>query len=87
MVNRHDLRHARYRGRAKVLVQALLTGFVVNLKRMVRLLFAPPKAAVPPEAAPGSLRAEVVLPGSASANSRGSAIVGGTVRAELVLQT
>jgi hypothetical protein len=45
LVNRHDMRHARYRGRAKVLVQGLLTGLVVNLKRMVRLLFASPQPA------------------------------------------
>ena len=41
LVRRHDLRQARYRGRAKVLRQGLLTGLVVNLKRIVRLLFAP----------------------------------------------
>jgi transposase len=45
LVNRHDLRRARYRGRAAVLMQGLLTGMVVNLKRMVRLLFAPPEPA------------------------------------------
>ena len=53
LVNRHDMRHARYRGRAKVLVQGLLTGLVVNLKRMVRLLFASPKPAS------GTVRAEM----------------------------
>jgi transposase len=37
LVNRHDLRHARYRGLSKVLRQALLTGVVVNLKRMLKL--------------------------------------------------
>jgi len=37
LVNRHDLRHARYRGLSKVLRQALLTGMAVNLKRMVKL--------------------------------------------------
>lgn len=37
LVNRHDLRHARYRGLSKVLRQALLTGVAVNLKRMVKL--------------------------------------------------
>jgi IS5 family transposase len=41
LVRRHDLRHARYCGRVKVLIQGLLTGLVVNLKRIVRLLFAP----------------------------------------------
>jgi IS5 family transposase len=37
-VNRHGMRHARYRGSVKVLWQALLTGLVVNLKRIVRSL-------------------------------------------------
>ncbi len=54
LVRLHDLRHARYRGRAKVLVQSLLTGLVVNLKRIVRLLFAPPRMDR------GTVRAEVV---------------------------
>jgi transposase len=40
LVNRHGMRRARYRGRARVLVQALLTGMVVNLKRLVRLVRA-----------------------------------------------
>jgi hypothetical protein len=84
LVNRHDMRHARYRGRAKVLIQGLLTGFVVNLKRMVRLLFPPPKAAVSQEAA-GKERRDVGLPGSASAPSHNSATAGGTVRAEVGL--
>lgn len=34
----HDMRHARYRGRTKVLIQALMTGLVVNVKRLVKLL-------------------------------------------------
>lgn len=38
LVRRHDLRHARYRGQARVWYQSLLTGLVVNLKRVVRLL-------------------------------------------------
>jgi transposase len=33
----HDARRARYWGRAKVLMQALLTGFVVDVKRLVKL--------------------------------------------------
>jgi len=37
LVNRHDLRYARYRGLSKVLRQALLTGVAVNLKRIVKL--------------------------------------------------
>jgi hypothetical protein len=41
LVQRHGMRRARYRGRGKVLMQGLWTGLVVNLKRMVRLLFAP----------------------------------------------
>ena len=54
LVRRHDMRHARYRGLAKVLAQGLLTGLVVNLKRMVRLLFAPQPTRQ------GPVRAEVV---------------------------
>jgi hypothetical protein len=38
MVRWHDARHARYWGRAKVLIQALLTGWVVNVKRFVKLV-------------------------------------------------
>ena len=37
LVNRHDLRRARYRGLSKVLRQALLTAVAVNLKRLVTL--------------------------------------------------
>lgn len=44
MVRWHDARHARYRGRAKVLVQMLLTAVVVNVKRVVHLLTQPPAA-------------------------------------------
>ena len=47
LVRRHDLRHARYRGRLRVLSQSLLTTLVVNMKRIVRLLFAPPQPAAP----------------------------------------
>ncbi len=43
LMRRHDLRHARYRGRLRVLYQSLLTSMVVNLKRMVRLRWAPPE--------------------------------------------
>jgi hypothetical protein len=43
LVGRHEARHARYRGRLRVLYQGLLTCLVVNLKRIVRLLFAPPE--------------------------------------------
>jgi transposase len=38
MVRWHDARHARYRGRARVLIQASLTGLVVNVKRFVKLV-------------------------------------------------
>jgi transposase/DnaJ-domain-containing protein 1 len=38
MVRWHDCRHARYWGRAKVLIQALMTGLVVNVKRFVKLV-------------------------------------------------
>jgi len=41
MVRWHRGRRARYRGRAKVLLQSLLTGLVVNVKRVVRLLTTP----------------------------------------------
>ena len=54
LVRRHDLRHARYRGLAKVLRQALLTGITVNLKRLVKL-----RTQVPDPAGSGTVRAEV----------------------------
>lgn len=54
LVRRHDARHARYRGRLRVLYQGLATCLVVNMKRIVRLLFAPP----PPTAE--TVRAEAV---------------------------
>jgi transposase len=38
LVRWHDAREARYWGRGKTLVQALLTGFVVNVKRLVKLV-------------------------------------------------
>jgi transposase len=57
LVRRHDLRHARYRGRAGVWYQGVLTGLVVNLKRLVRLLAAPLQAAA------GTVRAEAVALG------------------------
>jgi transposase len=55
LVNRHDLRHARYRGLSKVLRQALLTGVAVNLKRLVKL-----RAALLDRARTGTVRAELV---------------------------
>lgn len=45
LVRRHDARHARYRGRWRVLYQQLLTSMVVNIKRIVRLLSPPGQAA------------------------------------------
>jgi transposase len=47
LVRRHDARHARYRGQPRVLYQGLMTSLVVNLKRLVRLLFAPVEDAAP----------------------------------------
>ncbi len=60
LVNRHDARHARYRGRLGVLWQGLLTGLVVNLKRIVRLLSAAwGNALCGPPDSPGTVRAEL----------------------------
>lgn len=53
MTRHHAGRWARYRGRARVRIQYLLTGLVVNIKRMVRLLVPPaPSKAVPSPAYP-----------------------------------
>jgi transposase len=41
VVRQHDGRWARYRGRGRNRIQYLLTGLVVNVKRMVRLLLGP----------------------------------------------
>ncbi len=38
MTRWHNARHARYRGQAKSLMPALLTGLVVNAKRLVKLV-------------------------------------------------
>jgi len=59
LVNRHDARHARYRGLLRVCWQMLLTGLVVNLKRLVRLLADGATAALarPPDG--GTVRAEL----------------------------
>lgn len=46
MVRYHGGRRARYRGRARVKIQFLLIGLVVNIKRIVRLLGSSPKAPV-----------------------------------------
>jgi len=42
VVRQHDGRRARYRGRSRLSIQYLLTGLVVNVKRMVRLLLGSP---------------------------------------------
>ena len=49
IVRQHDGRQARYRGRDRTRIQYLLTGLVVNVKRMVRLLRSapPPKRPTP----------------------------------------
>lgn len=57
MVRWHRGRRARYWGGAKVLIQGLLTAVAVNVKRIVHLL------AVVPEAAAGTVRAELVTEG------------------------
>lgn len=44
LINRHAARRARYRGRPKVLCQAVWTALAVNVKRIVRLLSAQPLA-------------------------------------------
>jgi transposase len=41
LVRRHGARQARYRKRPRVLLQQLLTGLVVNIKRVVKLLVDP----------------------------------------------
>lgn len=66
LVNRHDLRHARYRGLAKVRRQALLTAMVVNCKRIVKLRGQPPRLALAEVRDPtweGPVRAELATRG------------------------
>jgi transposase len=59
LINRHDARHARYWGLPKVRWQMVLTGLVVNLKRMVRLLADGAERALGgPPASAGTVRAE-----------------------------
>jgi transposase len=55
VVRHHRARRVSFRGRAKVLTQAVLTALVVNVKRMVRLL----SRSVAQAAAGGTVRAEV----------------------------
>jgi transposase len=57
LANRHGARRALFRGRAKVLGQALLTGLAVNIKRIVKLLSHGVPSA--PDTLP--LRAEAVM--------------------------
>jgi transposase len=60
LVNRHDMRHARYRGQPGILWQALLTGLVANLKRLVRLCEAVAvRASAGPPSSGGMVRAEL----------------------------
>jgi len=47
LVRRHGIRRARYRGRWKVAIQALITATVTNAKRLVHLLDAPATAPDP----------------------------------------
>jgi hypothetical protein len=42
VVQQYDGRRARYRGQARVIIQYLLTGLVVSVKRIVRLLLGSP---------------------------------------------
>jgi hypothetical protein len=44
LVRWHGARRTRYRGRRRGLIQYLLTALVVNVKRMVRLLWSAPAA-------------------------------------------
>lgn len=46
MVRRHGARRARYWGQPRVLLQQLITGCVVNIKRIVRLMVIPPEQRV-----------------------------------------
>lgn len=48
----HGARRTRYRGRGRVTIQYLLTALVVNIKRMVNLLWGAPRDPVRPSAAP-----------------------------------
>jgi transposase len=63
LVRRHDLRHARYRGRERVLRQGILTALVVNLKRMVRLLTDRLTRALDRPLSTGTVRAALVAEG------------------------
>jgi hypothetical protein len=43
LVRRHGARRARYWGQPRVLLQQLITGCVVNIKRIVKLIVTPPE--------------------------------------------
>lgn len=55
VVRHHGARRVCFRGQAKVLIQAVLTTLVVNVKRMLKLLTSP----VPTELAAQTVRAEL----------------------------
>ena len=57
LARHHGQRRARYRGRARVRTQAVLTALVVNVKRMVKLLLSPLAACG------GTVRAEPAMTG------------------------
>jgi len=63
LVCRHNARHARYRGRDRVLRQGILTALVVNLKRLVRLATAGLAHAVSPPPTTVTVRAELAAAG------------------------
>jgi IS5 family transposase len=63
LVCRHNARHARYRGRDRVLRQGILTALVVNLKRLVRLATAGLAHAVSPPPTTVMVRAELAAAG------------------------
>lgn len=60
LVRRHELRRSRYRGIARVLREGILTAFVVNLKRIMRLLRAGISHAADPPTSTAIVRAELV---------------------------
>jgi hypothetical protein len=57
MVRRHGARRARYWGQPRVFLQQLVTGWVVNIKRLVKLLVTPRSAST------GTVRAEAAPAG------------------------
>lgn len=63
LVCRHEARHARYRGLAKVRCQGILTALVVNMKRMVRLLNERLVQALGPPPLTETVRAEMATGG------------------------